>query len=127
MLPATHFRSQARKLTLVFEHKLVDLVADFVCRLLNHMKQTGAKKVTPELRAEDHNMPILPWIDQENFNPGYMMRGMHLLPKRGEKVEWQHTQDYWGEKDRFPAIDLDDAAFHYEGKTAAAKKKASAA
>ena len=25
----------------------VDLVADFVCRLLNHMKETGAKKVTP--------------------------------------------------------------------------------
>jgi hypothetical protein len=23
------------------------------------------------------------------------MRGMHLLPKRGDKPEWQHTQDYW--------------------------------
>ena len=30
VLPATHFRSQGRKLTLVFEHKLVDLVADRV-------------------------------------------------------------------------------------------------
>jgi exopolyphosphatase/guanosine-5'-triphosphate,3'-diphosphate pyrophosphatase len=29
-LPATHFRSYGRKLTLVFEHKLVDLVADRV-------------------------------------------------------------------------------------------------
>ena len=57
----------------------VDLVADFVCRLLTHMKETGAKKVTPQLRPEDHNMPLLPWIDPENFNPGYMMRGMHLL------------------------------------------------
>jgi exopolyphosphatase/guanosine-5'-triphosphate,3'-diphosphate pyrophosphatase len=28
VLPATHFRSDGRKLTLVFEHKLVDLVAD---------------------------------------------------------------------------------------------------
>jgi cation diffusion facilitator CzcD-associated flavoprotein CzcO len=92
----------------------VDLVADFVCRLLNHMKQTGAKKVTPELRAEDHNMPILPWIDQENFNPGYMMRGMHLLPKRGDKPEWQHNQDYWAEKDEFPTIDLKDKAFVYD-------------
>ena len=34
---------------------------------------------------------------------------MHLLPKRGDKPEWQHTQDYWSEKDQFPAIDLDDA------------------
>ena len=91
----------------------VDLVADFVCRLLNHMKETGAKKVVPQLRPEDHNMPLLPWIDQENFNPGYMMRGMHLLPKRGEKPEWQHNQDYWAEKDEFPAIDLKDKAFVY--------------
>jgi cation diffusion facilitator CzcD-associated flavoprotein CzcO len=91
----------------------VDLVADFVCRLLTHMKETGAKKVTPALRPEDHNMPLLPWIDPENFNPGYMMRGMHLLPKRGDKPEWQHNQDYWAEKDEFPAINLKDRAFVY--------------
>ena len=60
------------------------------------------------------DMPLLPWIDPENFNPGYLMRGMHLLPKRGDKPEWQHTQDYWAEKDEFPAIDLDDGAFVYE-------------
>jgi len=91
-----------------------DLVADFVCRLLNHMKAIGARKVTVSLRPEDKGMPILPWIDPENFNPGYLMRGVHLLPKRGDKPEWQHTQDYWAEKDEFPAIDLDDPAFHYE-------------
>ena len=27
--------------------------------------------------------------------------------KRGDKPEWQHTQDYWAEKDAIPAIDLD--------------------
>ena len=91
-----------------------DLVADFVCRLLNHMKEKRARQVTPALRPEDADMPLLPWIDPENFNPGYVMRGMHLLPKRGDKPEWQHTQDYWTEKDQFPAIDLDDGAFVYE-------------
>jgi cation diffusion facilitator CzcD-associated flavoprotein CzcO len=90
-----------------------DLVADFVCRLLNHMKERGARRMTPALRAEDRDMPLLPWIDPENFNPGYLMRGMHLLPRRGDKPEWQHTQDYWREKDEFPAIDLEDAAFVY--------------
>jgi len=90
-----------------------DLVADFVCRLLNHMKDKGARQVTPTLRPEDHNMPLLPWIDPENFNPGYLMRGLHLLPKRGDKPEWQHTQDYWNEKDEFPAADLDDKLFVY--------------
>jgi cation diffusion facilitator CzcD-associated flavoprotein CzcO len=91
-----------------------DLVGDFVCRLLNHMRAIGARKVTPTLRPEDGDMDVLPWIDPENFNPGYLMRGMHLLPKRGGKPEWQHTQDYWTEKDQFPAVDLGDRIFVYE-------------
>ena len=91
-----------------------DLVADFVCRLLAHMKKRGAKKVVTELRPEDQDMPLLSWIDPENFNPGYLMRDMHLMPKRGNKPEWQHSQDYWAEKDEFPAINLDEAAFVYD-------------
>ena len=90
-----------------------DLVADLVCRLINHMKEKGARRVTPELRPEDQDMRLLRWIDPENFNPGYLMRHMHLLPKRGDKPEWQHTQDYWTEKDVFPAIDLNDSIFAY--------------
>lgn len=90
-----------------------DLVGDFVCRLLAHMQEKGVRKVGVALRPEDKGMEILPWIDPENFNPGYLMRGMHLLPKRGDKPEWQHTQDYWNEKNVFPAIDLDDRAFVY--------------
>jgi cation diffusion facilitator CzcD-associated flavoprotein CzcO len=91
-----------------------DLVADFVVRLLGHMKQKGARKVVPALRPQEGNMPLHSWIDPENFNPGYLMRDMHLLPKRGDKPEWQHSQDYWVEKDEFPKIDLDDSAFVYE-------------
>ncbi|MBV8455641.1 MAG: NAD(P)/FAD-dependent oxidoreductase [Acetobacteraceae bacterium] len=91
----------------------VDLVADFVCRLLRHMRAKGARKVEVELRADDADMVILPWIDEEDFNPGYMKRGAHLLPKRGDKPEWAHTQDYWMEKDAIPATDLDDAVFRY--------------
>jgi hypothetical protein len=73
----------------------------------------GAKRVVTALRPSDGGMPLLPWIDPDSFNPGYMTRGMHLLPRRGAKPEWSHTQDYWAEKDEFPAIDLDDAAFVY--------------
>ncbi|MCW5702508.1 MAG: NAD(P)/FAD-dependent oxidoreductase [Bradyrhizobium sp.] len=90
-----------------------DLVAEFVCRMLAHMKAKGAKRVAPTLRKQDDNMPLLPWLDEENFNPGYMTRSMHLLPKRGDKPEWQHNQDYWAEKDEIPAIDLEDSAFVY--------------
>ena len=90
-----------------------DLVADFVCRLLGHMKDHGVQQVTPTLRDEDRDMKIQPWIDEENFNPNYLLRSMHLLPKRGDKKDWEHTQDYWNEKDEFPLIDLADKAFAY--------------
>ncbi|MBI1330072.1 MAG: NAD(P)-binding protein [Alphaproteobacteria bacterium] len=91
----------------------VDLLGDFVCRLLNHMKAKGKKSVSVELRPEDAGMKLEPWMDPENFNPGYLMRRMHLMPKRGDKPEWQHTQDYWKEKSELPKIDLDGPEFHY--------------
>ena len=47
-------------------------------------------------------MELGSWIDPENFNPGYLTRSQHLMPKRGDKPEWQHTQDYWIEKDALP-------------------------
>ena len=91
----------------------VDLIGDFVCRLLNHMDKNDLESVEPVLRPEDQDMPHLPWMDPENFNPGYLMRSMHLMPRRGDKPEWQHTQDYWLEKDEIPKIDLADKIFSY--------------
>ncbi len=88
------------------------------------MDEKGAKKVEVALRPEDRDMPLSTWIDPENFNPGYLMRGMHLLPRRGDKPEWQHSQDYWREKDELPVIDLDEAAFVYGGQAPARSQAA---
>ncbi|HEY1750337.1 MAG TPA: NAD(P)/FAD-dependent oxidoreductase [Caulobacteraceae bacterium] len=97
----------------------VDIMGDFVCRLLAHMDEAGASKVTVALRPDDEGMARLPWIDEESFNPGYLMRDIHRMPRRGDKPEWQHTQDYWTERSVLPAIDLDGAEFVYEGQAAA--------
>lgn len=91
----------------------VDLIGDFVCRLLHHMDARGVRQVTPQLRPEDRDMELADWIDADNFNPGYLQRSMHLMPKKGDKLEWQHTQDYMAEKDYFPTIDLDDGCLGY--------------
>lgn len=90
-----------------------DLVADFVCRLLGHMADKGARVVVPELRPEDADRPVLPWVDEDNFNPNYLLRSAHLLPKRLDIPEWQHSQDYWTERELFPAIDLDDGCLRF--------------
>lgn len=90
-----------------------DLIGDFVCRLLGHLEELGVRSVTPHLLPEEESLERLPWMDPDNFNPGYLMRSMHLLPKRLDRPEWQHTQDYWVEKETLPAIDLDDGRLEY--------------
>lgn len=92
----------------------VDLIGDFVCRLLLHMQENGVDQVDivpPETASKER---LLPWIENDNFNPGYLMRDMDKLPKRlGERPEWRHTQDYWREAEEFPAVDLDGPEFAY--------------
>ena len=70
--------------------------------------------VTPTLRESDSDMALLPWVDPENFNPGYLSRGLHLLPKQGDRDPWQHKKMYWIEKDELPAADLDDGTLIFD-------------
>lgn len=90
-----------------------ELIGMFVCRLLRHMQALGAKSVVPTLRADDADMALHPWVDTEDLNAGYMLRSLHLLPRRGDKPEWQHSQDYLYESRTLPAIDLNDPVFSY--------------
>ena len=90
-----------------------ELIAGFVCRMLNHMRKTDAKSVQPGLRSEDTNMPLFDWMDDEDFNPNYLKRAVSILPRRGDKREWRHTQDHWNEIKEFPAIDLEGEEFVY--------------
>lgn len=90
-----------------------DLIGDFVCRLLQHLDAKGARAVVPRLRAQDEGMALKPWVDPENFNPGYLQRGVDRLPKQGDHAPWRHTQDYWTEKDELPRADLDDGSLVY--------------
>jgi cation diffusion facilitator CzcD-associated flavoprotein CzcO len=91
----------------------VDLIGDFICRLLKHMDAKGVKQVSLTVPEEDKDMELLPWGDEEEFNPSYLLRSMHLLPKRGNTANWQHTQDYWEERELLPSVDLDENIFVY--------------
>ena len=90
-----------------------DLLAEFVCRLLQHMDARAASVATPTLRAQDQGMVLSPWVEGENFNPGYLQRGMHLLPRQGSHAPWLHRQDYELDKIELPQADLDDGTLVY--------------
>jgi monooxygenase len=91
----------------------VDLVSDLLIRLLAHMRDKGATMVTPALRQEDADMPLLPWCDPENFNSGYVMRTQHLLYKRGDRDPWTHLHEHEEEREILPKADLDDGTLAY--------------
>ncbi|MDF2232447.1 NAD(P)/FAD-dependent oxidoreductase [Albimonas sp. CAU 1670] len=90
-----------------------DLVAAFVSRLLSHMDAKGVRSVTPALREEDRQMEPRPWIDPENFNAGYIMRGHALMPRQGDRGPWVNTQNYYEERESLPAADLEDGTLVY--------------
>jgi len=90
-----------------------DLTAEYVCRLINHMDETGTRQCTPRLRGEDRNMSARPWI--ENFSSGYIQRQMHLLPKQGDHDPWINTQDYARDKKIIREGEIADGVMEFAG------------
>jgi cation diffusion facilitator CzcD-associated flavoprotein CzcO len=91
----------------------VEMVSDYICRLLAHMDEVGATSVVPRLRPEDADMELGPYVDPSEFSPGYLQRAVDLVPRSGSRPEWQLSLDYWAERDVLPSVDLDDGCLIY--------------
>jgi monooxygenase len=88
-----------------------DLTSEYVCRLINHMDETGTRRVTPRLRATDQDMPARPWIGE--FTSGYMQRMMHRFPKQGDREPWINPQNYWRDKQMIRFGEIEDGALSF--------------
>ena len=91
-----------------------DLIAHYVCRLLNHMDEIGVRQCTPRLRPEDQSIESIPFINPVDFAPGYMRRGAGRLPKQGNRQPWINNQNYYLEKYSIPAANFDDGVLRFE-------------
>ncbi|MEO5899444.1 MAG: NAD(P)/FAD-dependent oxidoreductase [Ilumatobacteraceae bacterium] len=85
-----------------------DLISDFVCRVLDHLDELGAATVTPVAPAGLTD--LRDWVEPDNFNPGYLARSMHKMPRQGPAGPWRIEHDYLVERESLPAADLDDGA-----------------
>ena len=99
-----------------------DLTSEFVCRLINHMDETGTRQVTPLLRAWDHTMPPRPWID--DFSSGYMQRIMDRFPRQGDHEPWINPQNYTRDKQMIRHGALEDGALIFDSPPATANASA---
>jgi monooxygenase len=66
-----------------------DLVAEYVCRLVNHMSEHGYRYCTP--RAPGPDVPLEPFLDLKS---GYVLRSIDQLPKQGPQAPWRLNQNY---------------------------------
>jgi cation diffusion facilitator CzcD-associated flavoprotein CzcO len=83
-----------------------DLTAEYLCRLLRHLDETGTHQATPRLRASDTDMPKRLWID--DFSAGYMQRSLHLFPRQGDRAPWINPQSYDADKKLFREGPVED-------------------
>ncbi len=99
-----------------------DLTCEYVCRLLNHMRRTGARQVTP--RNSDPDMQTAPWLD---FSSGYVTRAMEKFPKQGARAPWKLHQNYALDLLTLRYSRMEDGVLEFSNPAPAAKRVAQAA
>ena len=88
------------------------LSADFVCRLLKHMKAKGERRYGGAA-PEDEDMPLLRGLIRKTSILVTSCAACTCCPSAVTSPNGSIPR-ILGEKDAFPAIDLDDRAFVYE-------------
>ncbi len=88
-----------------------DLNADFVCRVLNHMKETGSDVAVPVL-AGDQGLEENDVID---FSSGYLQRAKHIMPRSALEYPWRLSQDYLVDRKRMAQDPIDDGVLEFRG------------
>jgi len=90
-----------------------DLIAHYVCRLLNYMREHGHEIATPLPPAP--SVPTEPFID---FNAGYVLRAIELLPKQGPTSPWRLYQNWFRDVKLLRRGPVDDSIEFSNARTA---------
>lgn len=86
-----------------------ELIAQYVCRLLNHMQSNGFDTCVP--RLDDEAMSREPAVD---LTSGYIQRAAAILPKQGDKQPWKSYQNYARDLMMLKFGTLADSAMQFE-------------
>ena len=85
-----------------------ELVATYVCRLLNYMDQYNYDQCLPRLNHTDQNgKPAL------DFTSGYVLRALDHLPKQGSQPPWIIHQNYLRDMMYLRIDHLDDGIMQF--------------
>ncbi len=90
-----------------------ELIAKFVCRLIDHMKTGGFDTCVPMLDGKDQGTQ--PAVD---LTSGYIQRAAASLPRQGLHKPWIYHQNYAVDLAAFKFASLKDGAMQFERRRA---------
>jgi cation diffusion facilitator CzcD-associated flavoprotein CzcO len=96
-----------------------ELICRYVCRLLNHMTETGTRQCTP--RRRDGSREEAPFLD---LTSGYVQRSIHLFPKQGAKIPWKLHQNYARDLLMLGRGSVEDDAMEFSNPAPASREEA---
>ena len=92
-----------------------DLIAEYFCRLVNHMDAVGARRCTPTPSPDDEAAADRPYI--LDFSSGYIQRMLDQLPRQGIDGPWTNPQDYKRDRQLLRKGEIDDGALLFDNDT----------
>ncbi len=86
----------------------VDLTAEYVSRLLNHMDALGYASCTPEPDSSIQRRPLL------DFEAGYVLRSLDEFPGAGSESPWKVRMNYPLDRYETRRAPFDDGSLRFE-------------
>jgi cation diffusion facilitator CzcD-associated flavoprotein CzcO len=88
----------------------VDLIGEYITRLLNQMDVFGALAATPVL-------PTDAGLEEDDvfsdFSSGYLERSKHIMPKNAPAMPWRLNQDYRKDRQDMRQAPIDDGVMQF--------------
>ena len=88
-----------------------DINSDYVCRVLNRMKQTGTQIAEPVLTPQAE--AAIEEDDIFDFSSGYIQRGKHIMPRNAVAYPWRLNQEYVLDRKRMMEDPVDDGVLAF--------------
>ena len=99
----------------------VDIIADYLTRLLNHMDKNNYAVVIPQGDASAKSDETM----MGGLASGYVQRAAHLIPRQGLKAPWALRASYYEDRDALSKANFNDGilSFAKKGKKLEKPKK----
>lgn len=95
-----------------------DIAAQWVCRLLNHMRAAGVQVATP--RDHDNNLVAAESM-MGALQSGYVQRGNTILPRQGRSAPWRLLNAYERDREMLLEEPVEDTMLELTERSRAAK------